>query len=81
MIIAYGWLGRMVVYHIVIGRVDVLWVLHFALHVKISHVLRDAMMDAFLVVASHMSVLKYDTGGETTTTSDVVRNAHGPVTG
>ena len=81
MIIAYRWRGRMVVCHIIIGRVDVLWVLHFALHINISHGLRKALTDAFLVVTNHMSVLQYDTRGETTTTSDTVRNAHGPVIG
>ena len=73
----------MVVFHIVIGRVNVRWVQHFASHNYITHRLREAPMDAFLVVTSHvsilMSVLKYDTRGETMM-SDPLRNAPGPVT-
>ena len=64
MTIAYGWRGRVVVGHIVIGCVDVWWVMHFALHSYISHWMRGAFsMDAFLVVTSHVRILKYDTHG------------------
>ena len=44
---------------VVIDYVDVWWVLHFAWHNYISYRLRDAFpMDAFLVITSHMRVLK-----------------------
>ena len=61
MTIAYRWRGRVVVCPIVIviGCVDVWWVLHFAWHNYISYWWRDA----FLVVTSHLRVLKYDTHG------------------
>ena len=56
--IAY-WRGRVIVCRIVIGSVDVCWILHFTLH---SHRLSDVLpMDTFPEVASHMRVLKYDT--------------------
>ena len=59
MTITYGWQGRVVVSRIVIGYVDVWWVLHFAWHNCISYWLRDVFpMNAFLVVTSHMRVLK-----------------------
>ena len=56
--IAY-WRGRVIVCRIVIGSVDVCWILHFTLH---SYRLSDVLpMDTFPEVASHMRVLKYDT--------------------
>ena len=49
---------------IVIGCIDVWWMLHFTLHNYISLWLRDALpTDAFLEVTSYMSVLTYDTHG------------------
>ena len=70
----------MVVRPIVIGRVDVWWILYFTMHTYITHWLRDALpMDAFLVVTSHMRDLKYDIRGEAMTMS--VRNVPDPVTG
>ena len=58
MTIIYRWRERMVVCHIVIGRVNVWWVLHFTSH---SHWWRDTLpMDTFQVVTSHIRVLKYD---------------------
>ena len=43
---------------IVIGCVDVSWVLHFTLH---NHRLRDSLsIDALLVTTSSMRVLKHD---------------------
>ena len=50
--------GRVVVCCIVIGHLDVPWMLHFTVD---SHWLRDViLMDAFklLVITSHMRVLK-----------------------
>ena len=62
--IPYMWWGRVVVRYIVIGCVDVWWILHFILHDYISRQLRDALsMDAFLVATCHMRVLKYDRNG------------------
>ena len=63
MTIAYMWWGRVVVCRIVvIGCVDVWWILHFAFYSYVSHWLRDGLpMDTFLEVASHMRVLEDDT--------------------
>jgi hypothetical protein len=73
---AYRWWRKVVVCRVVIGHDDVRWVLHFARHSHISHWLRDAhLMDAFLVVTSHMRVLKYDTHGKMATTSGTVKKA------
>ena len=45
--------------HIVIGCVDVSWILHFTLHGHVYRWLRDALsMNALLVITSHMTVLK-----------------------
>lgn len=64
MTIAYRWWGRVIVRRIEIGCDHVWWILHFTLHNYISRWLRDALsMDAFLVVACHMRVLKYDRHG------------------
>ena len=78
MTIAYWWWGIVVVCRIVIviGYVDVWWVVHFALHKYIPHWLRVALpMDAFLVVISHMRVLKYDTHGSMVKMGGTVMNA------
>ena len=62
--IVYRWWGRMIVCRIVIGCVDVVWILHFTLHNHISHWPRDALpMDVLLVITGHMRVLKNDTYG------------------
>ena len=57
--------------HIVIGCVQVWWILHFILHNYISRWSRDALlMDAFLAVTSNIVVLVYDGHGQTTTMSE-----------
>ena len=57
--IAYRW--REMVCCIVIGCVDVSWVLHFILH---NHRLRDSLpIDALLVTTSSRRVLKHDAHG------------------
>ena len=62
----YSWWGRVIVSCIVIGCVDVSWIVHFTLHWH-HHVyrwLRDALpMDTLLVITSylsHLRVLKRD---------------------
>jgi hypothetical protein len=57
MAITYRWRGRVIVVcHIVIGCVHLLWVLHSALHNRISHWRRDALpVSAF--ITSHLGVL------------------------
>ena len=60
--IAYGRWWRAVICRIVIGCIDVWWILHFAFYSYVSHWLRDGLpMDTFLEVASHMRVLEDDT--------------------
>ena len=60
--IAYNrWRGRVIVCRIVIGYIDVWWIVHFTSH---NRRLRDALpMDVFLVVTCHMRILKYDING------------------
>ena len=59
--IAYRWWGRVVVCCIVIGCINVWWILHFTLH---NHRLRDSLpIDAQLVITGHMRVLKYNAHG------------------
>ena len=46
---------------IVIGCVDLLWILHLTLHYRISHWLRVALpMSALLIIPSQMRILWYD---------------------
>ena len=62
--IAHRWRGRVVVSRIMIGCVDVGWILHFTLHTYVSHRLRDGLpMDPFPEVTNYMSVLTYNTHG------------------
>ena len=57
--IAYRWRGRVIVCRIVIGCVDVWWILHITLH---NHRLGEALsIDALLVITSHLRVLKSET--------------------
>lgn len=60
MTIAYMWWGRVVVCRIVvIGCVDVSWIMRFTLH---NHRLGEALsIDALLVITSHLRVLKSET--------------------
>jgi len=52
------WRWRGVMCHIVIGCLDLLWILHFTLHNRISHWVRDALpMSALLIIATHLTVL------------------------
>ena len=65
MSIAYRW-ARVIVCRIVMGCIDVVWVLHFTLHNHISHWVRDLLillMDVLLVINGHMRVLKDDAHG------------------
>ena len=63
--IAYRWGGRVILFCVVIGCVDVSWILHFTLHDHVSHWMRDALlMDALLVITSHSRVLKRDMIGK-----------------
>ena len=49
---------------IVIGCVDVLWILHLTFHNRIPHWLRDALpMSALVIITSQMRVLRYDRHG------------------
>ena len=64
MSIAYrGW-GRVILSRIVIGRVDVLRILHFTMHGHVSHWLRDTLlMNVLLVIVGHLRVLKRNMHG------------------
>ena len=58
MAITYRWRGRVVVVcHIVVGCAHLSWILHSALHNRISHWLRDALPVSALLITSHMRVL------------------------
>ena len=64
MVITYMWRGRVVVCHIVIGHIDLSWILHFTLHNRISHWPRDTLqMSALLVITNRMRVLRYNKSG------------------
>ena len=62
--ITYRWRWRGILCRIVIGCVDVLWILHLTLHNRISHLLRDALpVSALVIITSQVRVLRYDTHG------------------
>jgi len=59
------WRGRVIVYHIVIGCIDVSWILHFTLHNHVSYRLKDSLpVSTLQVITSHMRVLRYETKSE-----------------
>lgn len=65
--ITYRWRaqGKMIVCYIIMGCVDVSWILHFTLHNHISHWLKDALLVSALqvITSRHVRVLRYDIYG------------------